>query len=94
MVPRGTSRCLAVLWAVFSSVPQPLMAIPAYMFVSVFRPVVPIGLGFAAGAMIAMVLVEMIPEAVEHASRRDAAVVAVLASVVPIAFNSFLRENL
>jgi ZIP family zinc transporter len=54
-----------VWWAVFSSLPQPIGAVVAYVFVSLARAFLPFGFGFAAGAMIYLVLTEFIPEARE-----------------------------
>ena len=65
LIPRGTKVWRAAGWSVFSSVPQPLMAVPAFLFVLVFQPFLPIGLGLAAGAMIWMVFYELIPDALE-----------------------------
>lgn len=65
MVPKGTSPIKAVWWSIFSSLPQPLMAIPAFLFVETFREYLPFGLGLAAGAMIWMVFSELIPEALQ-----------------------------
>jgi len=66
--PRGSSLAACAGWSVFSSLPQPLMAVPAFLFVEAFRPVLPYGLGFAAGAMVFMVFLELLPEAYENAS--------------------------
>ena len=55
-----------VWWAVFSSLPQPIGAAIAYYFVTLAKQFLPIGFGFAAGAMIYLVVHEFIPEALEH----------------------------
>ncbi|APX98356.1 ZIP family metal transporter [Natronorubrum daqingense] len=49
-------------WAVFSSLPQPVAAGIAYVFVTVARDFLPLGFGFAAGAMIYLVLHDILPE--------------------------------
>ncbi len=67
--PQGASLWSCARWSVFSSLPQPLMAVPAFLFVDAFRPILPYGLGFAAGAMIYMVFLELLPEAYERSPK-------------------------
>ena len=50
----------------FSSVPQPIGAVIAYVFVTYAREFLPFGFGFAAGAMIYLVLHDIFPDALEH----------------------------
>jgi zinc transporter, ZIP family len=69
LVPRGANVRSAAGWSVFTSLPQPLIAPLAYLFVEEFKPFLPVGLGFAAGAMIWMVFSELLPEAVHDAPR-------------------------
>jgi ZIP family zinc transporter len=61
----GVSEPRMVWWAVFSSLPQPIGALLAFAFVRIARDVLPVGFGFAAGAMISLVLAEFVPEALE-----------------------------
>lgn len=92
LVPRGVPVWQAAWWAVFSSLPQPLMAIPAYLFVTTFEPFLPIGLGLAAGAMIWMVLAEMLPDAQRHLSSRAVGVSVVLAFMAMLAFQLLIAR--
>lgn len=54
--------------AVFSSIPQPIGAGVAYVFVTIAREFLPFGFGFAAGAMIYLVFHDLIPEGLDHGS--------------------------
>jgi zinc transporter ZupT len=86
MVPQGTSPLKAVWWSIFSSLPQPLMAIPAFLFVEVFQQYLPLGLGLAAGAMIWMVFTDLIPEALEKCEPKKVGLWVTLAILIMSAF--------
>jgi zinc transporter ZupT len=88
--PQGVSVARCAAWSVFSSLPQPLMAVPAFLFVETFRVALPYGLGFAAGAMIFMVLVELLPEAYEHGDRAQVATLATGSAVAMVLFQQWL----
>ena len=62
-MPAGMSMRKAVGWSIFSSLPQPLLAVPAFLLVHWYAPLLPIGLGMAAGAMAWLCLGDLLPEA-------------------------------
>ena len=90
MRPKGSSILACAGWSVFSSLPQPLMAVPAFLFVESFRAVLPYGLGFAAGAMVLMVFLELLPEAYGGASRTRVALWVSITLGAMILFQRYL----
>lgn len=92
LVPRGASVATAAAWSIFSSLPQPLMAVPSYLFVEAFQPFLPVGFGIAAGAMIWMVFAELIPDANKHASSSAVGSAVTLAFAAMLAFQYLLLK--
>ncbi|CAK9069989.1 unnamed protein product [Durusdinium trenchii] len=66
LVPRGVSATLAAFIATLTSVPQPVLALAAFLFVEVFQGLLPIGLAFSAGAMVYVCLHELLVESMEQ----------------------------
>ena len=90
LVPRGVPVWRAALWSIVSSLPQPLMAVPAFLFVLVFQPFLPVGLGLAAGAMIWMAQSELIPDALEAAPPEQVAAALTIAATAMVAFQALI----
>jgi len=63
LVARGVSPVSALWWTLATAAPQPLVALPAFLFVDAFRAALPLAMGFAAGCMIWMVADELLPDA-------------------------------
>ncbi len=85
LVPFGVSARTAAGWSIFSSLPQPLMAVPAYIAVRTFEPLLPAGLGFAGGAMTWMVATQLLPESMVAGSRRIALIALIGSTLVMLA---------
>ena len=63
----STWKCAWV--SILTSIPQPIMAVPSALIAWFFEPLLPIGLGFAGGAMIYLTMSELIPDALEEGGR-------------------------
>jgi ZIP family zinc transporter len=83
-VPEGTSVAIPMesagfgraqqFWAaVFTSAPQPVGAVVAYLAVEQIDALLPFSFAFAAGAMLALVVIELAPEAYARGGRLLAA---------------------
>lgn len=75
----GVSPWKAIGWALFSGLPQLIATVPAFLAVMAFRPILPYALGFAAGAMIFLVMSEMIPESRASETQRLSSALAGMA---------------
>ena len=91
LVPRGVTVLKAAGWSIFSSLPQPLMAVPAYMFVNIFKPILPFGLGLAAGAMIWMVFAELLPDANKKLQPATVGIIVVFAFISMMVFQVLIH---
>ncbi|UQZ88421.1 ZIP family metal transporter [Deltaproteobacteria bacterium Smac51] len=73
----GFSRLKAFLWGQFSGLVEPLAAVCGAAIVGVAQPILPFALAFAAGAMIFVVVEDVIPES-QSSGHGDMATMGVL----------------
>ena len=77
MAAAGYSRSRQFWAAVGTSAPQPVGAVIAYLLVSEISTLLPFSFGFAAGAMLALIVSELLPQALRE--RAPAALAGIVA---------------
>ena len=70
---RGASIPTCIAYSVLTSLPQPVLAVPAFLLVSFFQPLVAPSLAFAGGAMIFLVMSQLVPESLASCTRSETA---------------------
>jgi ZIP family zinc transporter len=81
----GAGRLRQVAAAVGTSLPQPVGAVIAFLLVDQIRALLPISFAFAAGAMLALVVVDVAPEAWAGGGRMRASLGALAGAVFMVA---------
>lgn len=100
-IPEGTSVAIPMesagfghaqqFWAaVLTSAPQPAGAILAYLAVEEIEGLLPFSFAFAAGAMLALVIAELVPEAYARGGRLSAAAGTAAGALVMLALAAVL----
>jgi zinc transporter ZupT len=93
LIPKGATLADAAAWAVWSSIPQPLFAVPALLFVDTFTALLPIGLGFAAGAMLLVSAQELWPQAAQKLGTIKSAAIVALAALGMLVFQLLVHDH-
>jgi ZIP family zinc transporter len=86
---RGANQWNAMGLAVAANVSQILLAVVTYAVVLAAPSVLPWAAGFAVGALIQLVMVELLPESYREAGHRSIALVAVVAMGIVVFLRTF-----
>jgi len=89
----GTSQMRAFWIATLTSAPQPVGALIAYALVETARSLLGASFGFAAGAMLALIAVELVPEAARSSSRRMALGATIVSAALMAAIGAALEVH-
>lgn len=85
----STWRCVG--YSIFSSVPQPIAAVLVVLLIGVLQQYLAIGFGFAAGAMLALVVLELAPEGLEYGQKTTFGIGAVIGIVLMYFINVWIQ---
>jgi ZIP family zinc transporter len=86
----GFSRAQQFWAAVATSVPQPVGAVAAYVLVEEVDGLLPVSFAFAAGAMLALIAVELVPQAFRRSTWRSALAGTTVGAGVMLALSAVL----
>lgn len=92
MLPQGENKWKVVLYAIVSSLPQPLLAYPAFILAAQFAWLLPLGYGASAGAMLWVVFAEILTEARLSISPDLIATLVVLSMVCMTSFQTLIES--
>lgn len=103
-IPEGTATAIPMVQAGFSpsrqfwaavgtSLPQPVGAVLAFVLVEQIRALLPWSLGFAAGAMLALVVADLLPEAAADREDRGQVSVGVISAIAMMAALAWLLTS-
>jgi zinc transporter, ZIP family len=100
-IPEGTTSAIPMrdagftpsqqFWAaVATSAPQPVGAVLAYVLVEQIEGLLPVSFAFAAGAMLALVVLELVPQAFTPKTWRSAAAGAAVGAALMLALSAVI----
>ncbi|GBG58764.1 hypothetical protein CBR_g164 [Chara braunii] len=92
LVSKGVSPWKALGWSILSSIPQPLVAVPAFACAETFNRFLPLCLGFAAGCMIWMVFGAVMPDGMKDTSPNAVATAATLSVAIMESVDTLMNE--
>ena len=87
----GMSRWRCLAWTTISGLAEPAAALMGAVFVTLFKPILPFSLAFAAGAMLYVVSDELIPESHSHGYEHEATFGFVLGFMLFLALSQLLK---
>ncbi|EKX45865.1 hypothetical protein GUITHDRAFT_152584 [Guillardia theta CCMP2712] len=93
LAPRGVPRFQTLVLAILSSLPQPVIAVPVFLFVENFIAWEPVGLGFAAGAMLWVAVFELILDALKEIPIETCSVSISCSFVAMMAISSWINVS-
>jgi len=90
LVAYGVGAKRSVFWGIFSGVIEAASAIAGYFLLSAFNQIVPLALSICSGAMLYIVFVELLPDAIEDGMWKTAGVSFVIGVLAALALASVL----